>query len=566
VHGGQQAVSGASIALYAAGSGGNGAGATNLLLLHPVTTDQYGGFSLAGDYTCPTATTQVYLVARGGNPGLAAGTSNPALVLATALGDCSNLTPATFIAVDEVTTAAAAWTLAQFLAPGALVGSSATNTTGLRNAFLNAANLVNPSSGTAPGALPAGAGFELAKLNTLANALAPCVNSDGTTGCAALFSASATSTDTLDAALAIVRNPARNVAAVFGLGSPQGPFQPVLAAAPNDWTLSITYGQCAAGTNCGGLSDPSALALDSTGAVWVANYDSPVVSKFASNGTPATPAGYPGQGLRQSYGLTVDPQDSPWVSNQQSVSAAGNNQFGSVSHFTSSGTEVTGAGITAGGIFYPQAVAADPTGNIWVANYGNSSATLLAGSGSALSPNGYAVSALPFTTAVAIDSAHNAWFAAQRTVARVTPAGTVTSYPCCGNPTGIAIDSTGNLWLSDYSGGAVYQVSPAGTALTQVTLAAGKLAPQFLAIDGAGAVWTSNYFGNSVSQLAAGTSALLSPQLGYGRDAPLDEPYGIAVDASGNLWLSNSNGNTLTEFFGLAAPIRTPLLGPPTQP
>ena len=564
VHGGQQAVSGAAITLYAAGTTGNGNGAINLLLPHVVTTDTYGGFNISGDFACPTPTTQVYLVARGGNPGLAANTSNPALVLATAIGDCSNLTPTTFIAVDEVTTAAAAWTLSQFLAPGAIVGSSATNATGLRNAFLAAANLVNNASGTAPVALPAGAGFELTKLNALANALAPCVNSDGTTGCAPLFTASGVTSNTLDAALNIVRNPGTNVAAVFNAAASQALFQPALTQVPHDWTLSITYGQCA--SNCGGLSDPSAVAIDSTGAVWVANYDSPHVSKFSSTGIPASLTGFPGVGLRQSYGLTVDPQDAPWVANQQSVPTAGNNQFGSVSHFTSTGAETSGAGITAGGLYYPQAAAADSNGNIWISNYGNSSATLLASDGTAISTNGYAVSALPFTTSVALDSAHNAWFAAQRSIARVTAAGTTSAYACCNKPSGIAVAPSGNLWVADYGASAVYQLNPAGTTLTQVTLAGGNVAPQLIAIDGASNVWTSNYRGNSISQLAAGSSAVLSPTLGYGQDAPLDEPYGIAVDASGNVWVSNSNGNTLTEFFGLASPIRTPLLGPPTAP
>ncbi len=566
VHGGQQAVSGATIALYAAGASGNGAGATNLLLPHVVTTDQYGGFNITGDYRCPTATTQVYLVARGGNPGLSGNVNNPALVMMTALGDCGNLSQASFIAVDEATTVAAAWTLSQFLAAGAQIGASATNATGLRNAFLGAANLVNSANGAAPGLLPAGAGFELAKLNTLANAIAPCINSDGGSGCAALFAASGNSSNTLDAALAIVRSPGSNVGSVFALGSPQGPFQPVLAAAPHDWTLSITYGQCAASAQCGGLSDPSALAIDSTGAVWVANYDSPYVSKFAANGVPATATGYPGAGLRQSYGLTVDPQDSVWVTNQQSVTAANNSHLGSVSHFTNAGVETSTAGITTGGIYYPQAAAADSTGSIWVANYGNSSATLLAADGSAISQNGYAVSALPFTTSVALDSLHNAWFAAQGRIARVTAAGTVSIFPCCSNPSGIAVDTANNLWVADYASSSVYELNPAGTTLAHVTLAGGNVAPQFVAIDSAGAIWTSNYRGNSVSQLAAGTGAVLSPTLGYGQDAPLDEPYGIAIDASGNLWLSNSNASTLTEFFGLAAPIRTPLLGPPVAP
>jgi hypothetical protein len=38
------------------------------------------------------------------------------------------------------------------------------------------------------------------------------------------------------------------------------------------------------------------------------------------------------------------------------------------------------------------------------------------------------------------------------------------------------------------------------------------------------------------------------------------------VDASGNLWISAFATNTLTEFIGLAAPVRTPRIGPPAAP
>jgi DNA-binding beta-propeller fold protein YncE len=44
------------------------------------------------------------------------------------------------------------------------------------------------------------------------------------------------------------------------------------------------------------------------------------------------------------------------------------------------------------------------------------------------------------------------------------------------------------------------------------------------------------------------------------------EAYGIAVDASGNLWVTNFGDDTLTEFVGIAAPVKTPLLGPPQAP
>ena len=156
VRGGQQPVSSATIQLYAAGASGPGAGAMDLLAPNDAMTNAAGFVNITGDYTCPSTTTQVYLIARGGNPGLAQGESNPALVMMAALGDCSALSSATIIEVNEVTTAAATWALAQLMGAGAMVGASATNATGLANAFAVAANLADTSTGLAPGsALPA---------------------------------------------------------------------------------------------------------------------------------------------------------------------------------------------------------------------------------------------------------------------------------------------------------------------------------------------------------------------------------------------------------------------------
>jgi hypothetical protein len=59
---------------------------------------------------------------------------------------------------------------------------------------------------------------------------------------------------------------------------------------------------------------------------------------------------------------------------------------------------------------------------------------------------------------------------------------------------------------------------------------------------------------------------VLSPASGFGLDASLLESYSIALDASGNLWVSNFGNSTVTEFIGIAAPVKTPLAGPPQTP
>src|SRR5260370_13244681 len=95
--------------------------------------------------------------------------------------------------------------------------------------------------------------------------------------------------------------------------------------------------------------------------------------------------------------------------------------------------------------------------------------------------------------------------------------------------------------------------------------------PQALAIDGAGRVWVGNFHAGTLSEFSGSTFAVpgpsLSPAGGLGTDAQLGSPFAIAVDQSGDLWVTNSNGaNTVTVFVGLAAPVKTPLLGPPQLP
>src|ERR1039457_4720432 len=129
---GKQPLIGAAVQLDAAGSSGNGsAGAA--LLSTSLTTDVNGAFTVPAGYLCPLATSQIYVVARGGKPGAAAASPNAAITLFTALGACNQVTPSTQIVVNEVTSAAAAYALSQFLSAGANQGASSTNLAGLQN-------------------------------------------------------------------------------------------------------------------------------------------------------------------------------------------------------------------------------------------------------------------------------------------------------------------------------------------------------------------------------------------------------------------------------------------------
>jgi streptogramin lyase len=486
----------------------------------------------------------------------------------TALGPCGSINSGSSFVVNEVTTAASVWALASFMAAGGNVGASCTNTTGLDNAFLTANNLANPVTGASPGAaLPSNLAVPTSKLNTLANALASCTASAGGSACSPLFNAATTSSvpgDTLDAALDIARAPANNVAAIYTLASGSATFSPALTAAPPDWMLHNTV-------SGGGMSSPASVGVDASGNVWASSYFN-AVSEFSPSGAAVFPAGITGSGINESYGMALDVQGNVWIANEQTAPDSGN---GNVTELNSSGQALL-TGITSGGIYFPIGVAADTNGNMWFADYGDSKVTLLSSSGSAISSSaGWGGTSLAFPVAVAVDASHNAWVANQGGLLPVTEISAdgskVTNYNCdCNGASGVATDQSGNVWIANYYGNSVSEVNTCGTLKLDAATGGGLLRPQGIAVDGAGTVWVANFQGNSFSELGGSSSAspgtFLSPASGFGTDASLLDPYGLAIDASGNLWVTNAGKDTLTQFIGVAAPVKTPLAGPPQTP
>ena len=584
VHGGQQGVSGSSIQLYTVGTGILGTAATPMLT-QAVSTDANGNFSITAAYTCGensggspiTSSNQVYLVATGGDPGV--GENNAALTMVAALGPCSNLSASRYIFVNEMTTVAAAWALAPFATSPLNIAASGTNTLGITNAFLDAGLLVDTTTGAAPTNLPSNLTVETGKLAALADALASCVNSDGTTACGPLFTAATTTstpTDTFTAALNIVKNPGQNVAAVYGAIGTFIPFATTLTAAPNDWTMSLTV-------TGGGLAAPTALGIDSQNNIWVANQDGPL-SAFTAQGTPLSSTGYgggSGHTISQVDGLAVDIADNIWVTNYN-----GGGGQGSVTKFNgaSSGSIGTSATYSDASIQFPFAVAADPNGDIYVANSGSASATIYSGSGGLLYPGVGASNHLPLTpNQIALDATQGFWLSGNDTdVVHISSAGVVLSNSgCCAAAYGMATDSAGNLWVADQLGGGDgYGAFAEITTIAGVTTVAisgdqvgGINHPESVAVDAAQNVWFSNTGSNTITEIAgiSGTTPVgsaLSPYTGFGLDASLARPFTLAPDRAGNLWVSSTSTNraALTMFFGLASPTLTPLQPTPTAP
>jgi hypothetical protein len=428
VHGGQAPITGATIQLWAVGSTGYGSTATALIATTVTTSDgtgsttdgnnnagnanntlPAGSFTITGLYSCPVSDPYVYITATGGNPGLAPGTNNSAISLVATLADCNTLkanAATTFIVINEVTTVAANYALAQFVGNGG-VGAFGYANTGLVNAFATVGNLVNTGTGAALATTPNGNGVvPQAEINTLANMLVPCVNSTlpTSTNCTSLFSDTTPSggpipATVLAASWNIARYPGNNVSALLGLANANASFQPTLSAAPNDWTIAVSY------ASGGGV--PSSLALDSAGNVWVTNFGSSggttsSLSMMSNLGVPASNSPYSSTTLvNGAEGVAVDLNNIAWVAdNGNNTAAAFQLSGGSIQNIYGS--------FTGNSLNGPFGVAVDGSNDIWFTNNGNNTVSEIS---PGFSTSVYSGGALNKSRGVAIDAHGNAWVA-----------------------------------------------------------------------------------------------------------------------------------------------------------
>jgi streptogramin lyase len=136
-------------------------------------------------------------------------------------------------------------------------------------------------------------------------------------------------------------------------------------------------------------------------------------------------------------------------------------------------------------------------------------------------------------------------------VLRVSPGESVAMFASVSNPTGIAIDSNGNVAVASWTDSRVYRFASDGTPLG----ALGPVIPNwpygivFDALDrlyvtgfGKTPTWPANAYGTSVYRIdAAGQMDVFSMP-------GIEDPYALAVAPDGRLWASYYNGNKLLRF------------------
>ena len=563
--------------LYAVGAAGYGAASDSLLSSsgsnthldgsgnYYVSTDSSGNFDITSDYNCPSSTSQLYLYSIEGNPGSG---PNSASGLLAGLGSCGDLKGSTYIVINEVSTVATAYALAGFAVDATHFSSSgsALALTDVANAFASITNLETPSTGLALTSTPANNGtVPQSEINTLANILAACINSTGpgSSACATLFSnarnGATTPGDTATAALNIAHNPGVNVANLFALQTATSPFQPMLSAAPNDWTISLLF-------TGGGMTQPGQLAIDAAGNVWIGNVTT--LSEFSPLGAPLSGSSGIAGSVNSPSGLAVDTSGNVWVAD-----------FGTsnVSEFNSGRSEVSGSPFSGGGLNGSYGIAFDKSGNAWVGNYNSNTVSEFTSGGSPITGSaGYTFTGLTQPDSLAVDISNNVWVNGYGggVLAEFNSSGTALagSSAYSGSFAGlldgytVAVDAAGNLWVPNYDYGTVLEFEP-GTGYLSPSggyFGGGLYDPLELAIDGAGNVWVANFDNILNNTSSPGSISEFSPSgvAITGNDGYIsnftNQTNGIAVDGSGNLWVPSVANNGLVEFVGAAAPIVTP--------
>ena len=354
------------------------------------------------------------------------------------------------------------------------------------------------------------------------------------------------------------------------------------------------------------FKEPTGIAIDSTGIVYLAEQTNPRIRKISPAGLVTTMAGSSASGFANSIqatiqfnypiGIAVDSAGVVYVADTSNYRIRKITPAGVVTTFAGSGqnTFANGTGINAEfGAVYGLTV--DSMGTVYVADSSNylirkitpgGVVTTLAGSTQG-STDGTGTNAT-FTTpwGVAIDSTGNVYVPDKNNhrIRKITPAGVVTTLAgslsntlgsadgtgtsaTFNNPQGVAMDSAGNMYVVDNGSHRIRKITPEGVVTTLAGSTQGSTdgtgtnatfnQPSGVAVDSAGNVYAAEFGNNRIRKITpTGVVTTLAGSLsntpgstdGTGTNASFSYPYGVAVDSTGNVYVADNGSHRIRKI------------------
>ncbi len=358
---------------------------------------------------------------------------------------------------------------------------------------------------------------------------------------------------------------------------------------------------------------PITVAIDSSGSLYIADPDSHRIRKVTPDGLISTIAGtgqpgFSGDGgpatratINFPAGLAVDSSGALYIADTGNFRVRKVTPQGVITTVAGGGFQF-GDGVPATtAALIPIAVITDSGGNVYVSDVLNSSIrkitpagsiSTIAGTGRAgfSGDDGPAVNAaLNFPSSMAVDAADNLYVAdrSNSRVRKISVAGVITTVAGNGqlrvaregipaveallrSPDGVAVDPSGNLFFTEREGNRVRQVTPGGIITTKAGTGRNAFSgdggqarnatlafPRGLALDSQGSLYVVDSLNHRIRKIdpdgtirtiAGNGIPTFAGDGGPAVNASIALPEGIAIDAAGNLYIGDTSNQRVRKI------------------